>query len=177
MELKNAMTERRSIRKFKEEKVKREDIEAMIDAAILAPSWKNSQVSRYHVVMSDEALLKVKSFLPEFNANNVADAPVLLVCTIIKDRSGFNRDASPANELGNGWGMYDNGLQHMNLTLKATELGLSTLILGLRDHIQIADYLKLGDEEMITSIIAVGYADIHPDMPKRKAVEDITKFY
>ena len=134
MELQEVIEKRRSIRKYKQQKVSHQDIETMIQAAILAPSWKNSQVSRYYVVESDEMVTQIKNTLPEFNQNNAKDAPVLIVSSIVLNRSGFNRDGTPTNELGNGWGYYDCGLHNMNLLLKATELGLSTLVMGIRDH-------------------------------------------
>ena len=40
--------------------------------------------------------------------------------TFVKDRSGFEKSGEPSNELGNGWGCYDLGLQTMNLLLAAT---------------------------------------------------------
>lgn len=177
MELQDVIEKRRSIRKYLNKPVSRENIEAMIDAAILAPSWKNSQVTRYYVVDSEEMLKQVKDALPEFNYNNVIDAPVLIVPTIVLNRSGFERDGTPTNELGNGWGYYDCGLHNMNLILKATELGLGTLVIGIRDAKKIQEILNISDQEAIVSVIAVGYPDIEPTKPKRKQVEDITKYY
>ncbi len=49
METLQAINGRRSIRKFKEQKVDRETIEKIVAAASYAPSWKNTQVVRYHV--------------------------------------------------------------------------------------------------------------------------------
>ncbi len=43
-----------------------------------------------------------------------------------------------------------------NLILKATELGLSTLIMGLRDGDKIRDMLSIPESETIVSVIAVG---------------------
>lgn len=177
MELQDVLETRRSIRRYKNQPVKKEDIETIIKAAILAPSWKNSQVTRYYVVQSQDMLEKIKKTLPEFNQNNVKDAPVLIISTIVLNRSGFNRDGTPSNELANGWGCYDCGLHNMNLVLKATELGLSTLIMGLRDGKAICKLLNIPETESIVSVIGLGYADIEPDMPKRKTIEDITHFY
>lgn len=177
MELQDILKQRRSIRKYKNQPVQKEDIQKIIHAAILAPSWKNSQVTRYHVVTSSKMLAQIKKTLPEFNQNNVADAPVLIVSTIILNRSGFERDGTPSNELGNGWGYYDCGMHNMNLLLKATELGLSTLVMGMRDAKDIKKLLQIGDDEAVASVIALGYQDIEPTMPKRKTVDDITKFY
>ena len=52
MELKDAMNKRRSIRKYQKKEVSDAMIETLIEAAIQAPTWKNSQTGRYHVVRS-----------------------------------------------------------------------------------------------------------------------------
>lgn len=178
MELQDVISARRSIRKYKNQKVEHHFIEQCIQSAILAPSWKNSQTARYHVVESDEMLEKIKKeTLPEFNANNCKDAPVLVVTTFVKNRAGFERDGSESNECGQGWGYYDLGIHNMNFILKATELGLGTLVMGIRDGDKIREILNIADNEIIVSVISVGYPDIEPAMPKRKTVEDITKVY
>ena len=90
MELNEAIAKRRSIRKYQKKEVAKELIDEMITAAIEAPTWKNSQTGRYHVVMSEEMLEKVKwEGLARFNAENTEEAPVLIVETFVKDRSGF----------------------------------------------------------------------------------------
>lgn len=174
----DVINQRRSIRKYKKQEVSKEMITTIIDAAILAPSWKNSQTARYHVVMSADLLTKVKQeCLPEFNYQNSLDAPVLIITSFIKNRSGYNRDGTANNELENGWGIYDLGLANENLLLKATELGLGTLVMGIRDADKIRKLLDIDENEIIVSVIAVGYPDIKPEKPKRKTVTDITKFY
>lgn len=177
MEFNDVLLKRRSIRKYKKQVVKHDDIVTMIEAARLAPSWKNSQVTRYYVIESEDRLHKVKSALADFNQENVQDAPVLIVSSIVRNRSGFNRDGTPVNELENGWGYYDCGLHNMNLLLKATELGLSTLVMGIRDAKAIVDILNIPENESVVSVIAVGYSNSEVEMPKRKMVEDITRFY
>ncbi len=177
MEFQDLLEKRRSVRQYKNQKVEEEKIKKMIEAAILAPSWKNSQVTRYYVVSGEETLKKTKAALGELNQKNVCDAPVLIVSTIVLNRSGFERDGNPSNELGNGWGYYDCGLQHMNLLLKATELGLSTLVMGIRDAKKIKDTLNIPETEAVVSVIGVGYSEEIPQMPKRKTVEEITKFF
>lgn len=179
MELQKAIEERRSIRNFDpEKKVEKETVEDLIQAALLAPSWKNVQASRYYCVLSEEILSRFKQeCLPEFNANNVAQAPVLIVTTFVKDRSGFERGGGPANELENGWGLYDLGLQNENLLLKAKEMALDTLVMGIRNAEKIREMLQVPDEEIIVSVIGVGYALKGAEMPKRKRPEEVVKFY
>lgn len=161
MELEQAMENRRSIRKYEAKPVETEKIRKMIQAAGLAPSWKNSQVTRYYVAQSEEAVAKVREALPEFNRNNTENAPVLITTTIVKDRSGYNMDGSPTNELGNGWGYYDCGLQNMNLLLKAEELGLSTLIMGIRDAEKLRDVFHIPPSK--NSCVTGRDRDVPPD--------------
>ena len=101
----------------------------------------------------------------------------MIVATFVKDRSGFEKSGEPSNELGNGWGCYDLGLQTMNLLLAATELGLDTLVMGIRDEKRIRELLSIPPQETIVSVIAVGYPDIDPLQPKRKSVTDITTYH
>lgn len=177
MELQKALETRRSVRTYLDREVEQEKIEQMIQAAILAPSWKNSQVTRYYVVRGKEKLADVKAALPEFNRNNVKDAPVLIVTTIVLNRSGFERTGETSNELGNGWGYYDCGLHNMNLLLKATELGLSTLVMGIRDADKLHMILDIPETESVVSVISAGYSDNLPQMPKRKTVQDIMRVF
>lgn len=130
MEFTKLLEERRSIRAFDPEKhVTAEQIQEIVQAAIQAPSWKNSQTTRYYALVTPE---KVEEFsakcLPEFNQKSSKGA-ALVVTAFVKDRSGFTQDGTPDNEVGNGWGYYDLGLHDENLILRARELGLDTLIM------------------------------------------------
>ncbi len=177
MELSKVMHTRRSVREYINKPVEQEKLREVISAAQLAPSWKNSQVSRYYVVTGEEKLAEVKNALSPYNQKNMADAPALIVTAIVLNRSGYEKDGTPTNELGNGWGFYDCGLQSMNLLLKATELGLSTLVMGIRDNERIKKILGIPETEAVVSVIGVGYSNDEPAMPKRKEIDDIAKFF
>lgn len=60
---------RRSVRSYDASKtVTREQIKEIVEAGILAPSWKNSQTARYYCVIDEAAKEKfAKECLPEFN--------------------------------------------------------------------------------------------------------------
>lgn len=178
MELNQVLEERRSIRHYQDKPVDLTLIGQMIEAAILSPSWKNSQTARYHVVTTKELLAEIKNnCLPDFNRTNCLDAPVLIVCTFVKNRAGFEKDGQPSNEVGQGWGFYDCGLHNETLILKAKDLGLDTLVMGIRNAEKIRETLNIDENEEIVSVISVGYRAVDPQMPKRKSIEDITKFY
>ena len=178
MEMQKVLEQRKSIRKYQDKPIKKEVVEELLHAALLAPTWKNSQTGRYYVVMDKDKLEQVKKEgLAPFNAENTKDAPVLIVTTFVKDRSGYERNGEPSNELGNGWGAYDLGLHDANLILKARELGLDTLIMGIRDADALREILGIDGDQEVVSVIAVGYRDIDPAMPARKSVEEIARFY
>ena len=81
------------------------------------------------------------------------------------------------NEAGDGWGYYDLGLQNENLLLKAAELGLDTLVMGIRDGEALRELLNIPDSENVVSVIAVGYRGQEPpERPKRKELDAVAKF-
>ena len=178
MELQKALETRRSVRAYDaDKKVTKEQVKELVEAAILAPSWKNSQTARYYCILDENTIQRFSSeCLPEFNAKNTQNA-AYIVTTFVANRSGFDRNGTPDNECGNGWGYYDLGLHNENLLLKATELGLSTLVMGIREADAIRSMFAIPEAETIVSVIAVGYGTSTPAMPKRKAAEDILKFY
>ena len=69
------------------------------------------------------------------------------------------------------------GNSAQNLILKATELGLGTLVMGIRDEKAIRELLNIPAQETIVSVIGIGYPDIEPTMPKRKTLEEVSTFY
>ncbi len=179
MEFNKLKEERRSIRAYKAGKtVSKADIEEIIKAAQQAPSWKNSQTGRYYVAISPNKVERIREkCLPEFNRKNSANAPVYIVTAFEKSIAGFDNEGNEVNELGDKWGAYDLGLQNENMVLKARELGLDTLIMGIRDEKLLRTELDIPNSQEIVAVIALGYRDIDPNAPKRKDIEEIVKFY
>lgn len=176
MEFNEVVKRRRSIRKYDTtKKVTKEQMEELIQYAIYAPTWKNSQTARYYCALDGEGREAVANCLQGTNKEK-AEGAALIVTTFVKNRSGFDREGKPDNECGNGWGYYDLGLATENLVLKAEEMGLGTLIMGIRDGEALRRVLSVSDDEIIVSVIAVGYSAVQPAMPKRKIVDDITKW-
>ena len=179
MEFFELTEKRRSVRAYDATKtVTREQIEKIICAAQQAPSWKNRQPSRFYCLLTGEKHdLFCKECLPGRNAAKSAGA-ALIVTTFVKNVSGFSEDGQTAdNECGNGWGYYDLGLNNMALLLKATELGISTLVMGIRDGEKLRKEFDIPKTEAVVSVIAVGYTDSKIVRPKRKSVEDFAKLY
>lgn len=168
---------RRSIRDYDASKpISQEEVMELIKCAQEAPSWANQQPSKYYVAMSENKVAAVKNLVGEGNKRNTAGAPVMIVSTYVKGRSGFFR-GNPANEIGDGWGAYDNGLSNAYLILKARERGFDTLIMGMRDSDELRKLFAIPDDECIMAVISLGYRASDPNRPERKATNDIVKFF
>ena len=175
MELKNAIGGRRSIRKYAPCVVKREEIEEMIRAAQAAPSWKNSQTARFYVALSDEARENARGALASFNCERTENAGAFIVTTVVHGISGYT--AQGETHLGNGFECFDNGLAVQNLLLRAHEMGYGTLIMGLYKENKLREILGVPQEENIVTVIALGKADVNPEMPERNEIKDILKVF
>lgn len=176
MEFEELLIKRRSVRSYEDQKPDTELLKKLIEKAGYAPSWKNSQPCRYHCINSDKADEIGRSVLPEFNQSNSKGA-ALVVCTYEKGLSGFQNTGEAANEAGDSWGFYDLGLNNAYFILAAADMGLSTLIMGIRDAEKIRKILEIPKNEVIVSVIAVGYGTKAGIFKARKNVEEIAKFY
>ena len=176
MEALELITGRRSVRQFKTEKVDRATVEKIVGAAAYAPSWKNTQISRYIAVEGREAIDALAKEYAPFNARTVSTAPLLIVQTFIKNRSGFERDGSYTTDRGEGWQMYDCGIAAQTLCLSAHEHGLGTVIMGIFDRLALEKYLNVPEDQEIAALIAVGYPAEEPKAPRRKDVSTLLSY-
>lgn len=175
MEFSRLTEERRSVRSYSETPVTKEQIEELMKAVQLAPTWKNSQTGRYYAACSEEAIGKIAAALPGFNQRSSKNA-ALIVTTFVKDIAGFTNGTAD-NELGNQWGAYDLGLQNAYLVLKASDMGLDTLIMGLRDEAVIRKELNIPENEIIAAVIALGHGNVEKKISPRKDLAEILKLY
>jgi len=103
---------RRSVRSYDSTKtISEAEVRELLIATQEAPSWANQQPSKYYVAMTPEKVEAVANLVGERNKQNIAGAPVLIVSTYEKGKSGFFR-GEQTNEVGDGWGAYDNGLSN-----------------------------------------------------------------
>lgn len=177
MDFKQITENRKSIRSYEECNITKEEIKEMIQCAQLAPSWKNSQTTRFYVITSKEALEKMKTIgLSSFNAQRTINVSVYIVVAFEKNISGFNEDGSPTNEMGQGWGYFDAGIATNQLLLKATEMGYGTLVMGIRDEQKIREFVQIPSSQIITAVISVGKSKVIPERNPRKEVDDVLKW-
>ena len=167
---------RRSVRSYDATKsISEAEVRQLLTAVQEAPSWANQEPTKYYVAMSEEKLTAVKEMVGR-NKQNIADAPVVIVSTFEKGKSGFfNGEAT--NEIGEGWGAYDNGLSNAYLILKARAMGFDTLIMGMRDADALRALFDIPSNETIMAVISLGYRAQEPSRPERRPLDDIVKFF
>ena len=167
---------RRSIRAYEAGRtISEEQVRELLTAAQNAPSWANQQPSKYYVAISPEKQAAVLEMIGG-NKDRVANAPVMIVSTFEKGKSGFFR-GMPANDAGDFWGAYDNGLSNAYLILKARDMGFDTLIMGMREPDKLRELFGIPEEEMILAVIALGYRAEEPKMPVHRPLDEIAKFF
>jgi nitroreductase len=175
MEFNELILKRRAYRKYVDKKVPLDTIKEIISDSIQAPSWKNGENTRYYLAYSKEEISKVIDALPDFNKTNSQNC-VYLISTFVKDKSGFNiKEGVSLDSLGNSWGAYDNGLHDAYLVLSAKNHGVDSLIMGIRDEEKLRSSFSIPEEEIIMSVIALGYGEGNTALIKRKTLDDILK--
>ena len=175
MEFKELIEARRSVRKYVPGEISKDEMSAIVGEALNAPSWKNTEVTRYYAAISAEAKERLwKEALPSFNVTSTANAAALVAVTFRKGESGYMGTAA-ANELGETWGAYDCGLASAYFVLAAKNHGLDSLILGIRDASKIKELMGIPEDETLTSVIALGKAAGAAAKPPRKGVGAVLK--
>ena len=150
---------RRSVRSYDASKtITEEEVRELLISTQEAPSWANQQPSKYYVAMSPEKIEAVANLVGERN------------------KQGFFQ-GEPANEVGDGWGAYDNGLSNAYFILKARAKGFDTLIMGMRDSDALRTLFNIPENEAIMAVISLGYRADEPKQPKHRPLEEIALFF
>ena len=166
---------RRSVRKYAKAEISRDEMAKIVEEALNAPSWKNTETTRYYAAIGDDAKAKIWSeALPGFNAASSENAAALVAVSFVPGESGYMGDA-PADELGEMWGAYDCGLASSYFILAAKNHGWDTLIMGIRDTAKVKSILGIPEKEVLMSVIAVGRSAQPYFKNPRKPVDEALK--
>ena len=133
--------------------VEQEKLDAILQAAQLAPSACNAQP--YHITLCrGKAAAEVAAATMGLGMNKfTAQAPVLLVIS----ESTYNKTAAMGSRVkNNDYRSIDIGIAVAYLTAEATAQGLSTCILGWFDDAKIRKICHL--ESPVRLVVTLGYA-------------------
>ena len=155
---------RQSCRSYNPEReVEQEKLDSVLEAARLAPSACNGQP--YHLtVCRGETAKKVAGATMGIGINGFSeDAPVLIV---ISEENYVATAALGSKMKNNDYRSMDIGIVAAYITAAATEVGLSTCILGWLDDAEIRKICDLSHP--VRLVITLGYAKDNDKLRKKK---------
>jgi nitroreductase len=146
--------ERYSVRKYTSQAVERQKLEAVLEAARIAPTACNLQPWRVHVVQSEDLLERYDELTPMRYG-----APTVLVFTY-----DVAEDWKNPLEEGVHSGEQDASIAATHAMLEAQDLGLATLWCNYLPNAGVAELLDLPASERVVLALNVGYAapEAHP---------------
>lgn len=151
-EILEILKNRRSIRKFKEEKIDNSIIEQLLQATLLAPSSKDKKPVEFIVVDDKETIEKLKTCKSK-GAAALETAPCAIV--VIAD-----------SELSDVW-IEDASIAATLIQLAAANLGLGSVWIQMRkrqsdiksSEEEVRELLNIPEKYGVLSIMAIGYKD------------------
>jgi nitroreductase len=199
MEFLDVITDRRSIRRFKQDEVPDEMIKALLSAACMAPSGGNCQPWRFVVIKSLACKKQLAEVVPQ---PFVTQAPlVIAVCVdkyaktveylkqraqeLFNDRSFFapptgtfdanfytnKRPTTP--EIDQSYLNLNVAIAIDHLTLRAVDLGLGTCWVMQFDNKKVKEILQLDDRYDPIVLLPVGFPAQKPKQRPRLSLKDI----
>ena len=152
---------RRSIRKFKDEDIKLEDLNTMVEAGMHAPSALNLRPFEFIIVQNREILDKIADVVHYFSMFKNARAGIIVI--------GIQHE-----ELPTGYFMQCCGAATQNILLQATDLGLGACWCGVYPREDRVTRLQkiLNTTKTPFCAIAVGVPD---ESPSKKGGFDASK--
>jgi len=182
VELFDAIYHRRSIRKYKPDPVDKATVEKILEAGRWAPSWANTQCSRFVVVRDPEvkaalaeSLMKIK--LPDRELENPAakafrTVPVVIVVAAKTGTAGAKPGGGFTTDKGD-WFMHDTALATQNMVLAAHALGLGTVIIGAFDAKKAEAALNIPEDYRVVVMFPLGVPDQEGKAPPRKELSEL----
>jgi len=150
MEVQEALLNRRSIRKYKDQKISKENLDKILKAAMYAPSAMNLQAWRFIVIDDKEILVDTIKSIPYAEMLRQS-AAAIIVCgdsSVEKNESWLLQNCSAAIQ---------------NILLSAHGLGIGSCwiaIHGMDDiYINTKAQFNLPDNIVPVSLISLGYPD------------------
>lgn len=176
MEALECIRGRRSVRRFSDAPVTREEIEHIVDTARFAPTWKNSQTVRYVAVLDPvlKGRIAAEGMMGfERNAQIIDGAPALVLLVTLDGVSGYDKDGAPSTSKGSHWQSFDAGLSAEAFCLAAHEAGLGTVIMGIFDNDEVCRLAALPEGRSVSALIALGRPAETPPARPRKSAEEL----
>lgn len=177
MNTREAIEERRSIRRFKDAPIPRETLREILHAATLAPSGKNSQPWRFVVVEGDtrqemvrimtEKLAIIKAQGGDLGSAENTTRSMAQASTTVFVFAEDTTDRVAIQSIG---------AAIENMILTAVELGIGSLWICDVFYARTELCTWLGERDELVAAVSLGYADEAPPPRPRKDLDDVTRW-
>jgi nitroreductase len=164
MEVRNAIKNRFSVRKFKNVPVEQEKLRLILNAARLAPSAVNFQPWHFIVIQKPENLDKIYKIYPREWIKSAA--AVIIACSDPSRSWKRNSDGKNSADI-------DIAIAVDHIILQATELELGTCWVCNFNVNMCSELFEIPEHLEPVVLIPMGYPDIEPPVKKRKPMEEI----
>lgn len=156
---------RKSVRKYTEKKVNREDLDTLIKAGMAAPTAKNTQPWEFIVITKKETLIKLAEAME--NGKMLAQAgAAIIICGNLERALEGDRE---------GYWIHDCAAATENILLAAESLGLGAVWIGLHPVSEregkVREISSIPQEIIPFSVISIGYPE-GDEQPKNKYNSD-----
>lgn len=148
----NAIKNRYSVRRFANKPIEPEKLDALLDAARLAPSARNIQPWTF-VAITDAKQRAALTYICK-GQTFVSQAPVTIAICV------NNTDYTMT--CGQTGAIIDGAIAGEHIALQAAELGLGTCWIGAFSADQLATLIHMPADYRVVGLLPVGY----PDIPK-----------
>lgn len=167
MEFYEVIQDRTSVRKFKSNPICKDKLSRMINAAMMAPSWKN-QTSYKIIIVEDkskrEQLANTIINSTDKAANSVKDAPVTMVIVANPDKSGVVGDKQ--------YYLVDSAIAMEHFILAATNEGYGTCWIGALVENEVKNILNIPNEYKVVGMTPVGEIDEDKEHYPKKDIKE-----
>jgi len=163
MNVEEAIRTRRSIRTYEDKPLEDEKLQAVLEAARLAPSARNGQDCKFLVVRDAGTRAKLVDACK--GQRFVAQASIVI--------AGCSLEPERTMSCGQRSGPIDLAIAIDHMTLRATELGLGTCWIGAFDQDQAKKILGIPEGVQIVQFMVLGYPAEAPKPRPRKSLDEI----
>lgn len=167
MEFSEVIAKRRSVRHFNTKlEVTDEDIRALLEAAVVAPSAANIQPWRFVVVRSAEARQRLSEAIKQRWATS---APVVIV-VCVDLRPCYARFGDRGERL---YGIQDTAAAVENILLTAVDRGLASCWIGAFDADAVREATGISASIEPVAILPVGHSAESATRPARRPLAEV----
>ncbi|WP_443660920.1 nitroreductase family protein [Clostridium algidicarnis] len=154
MDFYKVIENRTSNKSYKSTPIPKEKLDNIINAALMAPSWKNKTCYRFIFINERKLIDQISNTIinkTDKTANAVTQAPIIAVIVANPSESGEDDNKS--------YFMLDCGIAMEHLILAATNEGYGTCWIGSFDEETVSKVLNIPENFKVVAMTPIGETD------------------